>query len=190
MAIISPGNTKLGKIPNISYSPPLTCKGRTCLTDGCYAMKAYRRYPNIRTAWDINTQEWIYNPDYHRKVINDYLCRRKPRAFRWMVGGDVIDLEHSQCIVWLAGQHHNTMFRLNTKRPALFARKTIPFNLFISHSAWPGDKIRRGRFPIAWVQDGSETRMPEDAFICPSDCSVCNFCFEGHKEQDLIYHKH
>ena len=56
---ISDKNSKLGRIPNISLTPGITCSPeacKTCLKGGCYALKAYRQYKRTRTAWDENTE--------------------------------------------------------------------------------------------------------------------------------------
>jgi len=51
MVKISNGNTKLGRIPNISLPPIKACgKDVPCKSD-CYALKAYRQYPATRKAW-------------------------------------------------------------------------------------------------------------------------------------------
>lgn len=51
---IQRGNSKMGNVMHINLPPPMTCKGRPCLTDGCYAMKFYRLRKEVKKSWDGN----------------------------------------------------------------------------------------------------------------------------------------
>ena len=51
---ISRGNSKLGKVPNISLPPVKSCGNcKQCAPD-CYALKSYKQYKNVRASWDYN----------------------------------------------------------------------------------------------------------------------------------------
>jgi len=90
---ISNGNIKLGNIPNINLPPILTCYNSVpCASEGCYALKAYKQYPNVRSAWHNNLEEFKNDSD---KFFNDtikILKRKKTlKRFRWHSSGDIVD---------------------------------------------------------------------------------------------------
>lgn len=41
---VSEGNSKLGKVPNLSMTPGESCGYPVCYSDGCYALRPYRMY--------------------------------------------------------------------------------------------------------------------------------------------------
>ena len=91
---ISSGNTKLRNIPNINLPPMVTCSSDApCLGDGgCYAVKAYRQYPNARNAWNNNLNVYLMNPDFYFENMWDQLRKIKILSrFRWHSSGDIID---------------------------------------------------------------------------------------------------
>ena len=62
----------------------------------------------------------------------------------------------------------------------------------ILFSAWPGMAFLNPQgHRVAWMQDGTETRVPADAIACPGNCESCGMCYElerlGH---DVVFHKH
>ena len=91
---ISKGNIKLGSIPNVNLPPIVTCEsGVPCAQkNGCYALKAYRQYPNVRNAWNNNLNVYSMNPDFYFESICKQLGKMKnlPR-FRWHSSGDMVD---------------------------------------------------------------------------------------------------
>ena len=65
-------------------------------------------------------------------------------------------------------------------------------NLGAIFSAWPRMKIDNPHdHRIAWMQDGTEDRVPEDAVECPGNCETCGICFRLRKlHRDVVFHKH
>ena len=88
MAILSPGNIKLGKMPNVSLPPVVTCNGcdEYC-GKKCYSMKAYSMYPSVRNMWDKNLESAKTNMDqYFSQILAELQAKRKPvKFFRWPV---------------------------------------------------------------------------------------------------------
>lgn len=198
MAIISKGNSKMGKIPNISLPPIVTCNGceDTC-ADKCYANKFYRMYPSVKKAWDKNLEEYLTNPVKYFASISKQLARLQPKFFRWHVGGDIPNQLYFIGINNVANMYPATKFLLFTKQYATInayveLRDMLPKNLQIVFSAWPGMQIDNPfNFKIAWMQDGTEDRVPESAFECAGSCTECSACFSLNKiDRDVVFHIH
>lgn len=70
--------------------------------------------------------------------------------------------------------------------------RALPSNLAVIFSAWPGMRIDNPhRHCIAWMQDGTEDRVPKDAVECPGNCENCGICFRLPKlRRDVVFHKH
>jgi len=191
---ISRGNTKLGKhTANISLPPVATCpKGAPCANDCCYALKAWKQYPNVRHAWGSNLAEYVMNANGYFASITNWIWHHKPVYFRWHVAGDIPNQEYLDYMKALGRLHKTTSFLCFTKRYEL-AYAGLPPNLSILASAWPGHGIvhvpnGHGFLPIAWCQDGTETRIPHDAYECPGNCERCRVCW--HTTRDVWFHKH
>jgi hypothetical protein len=62
-------------------------------------------------------------------------------------------------------------------------------------SMWPGwgnaDAVKAQGLSIAWMQDGTETRIPSDAMKCPGRCDTCGACWGLAKRGiDVVFKKH
>jgi hypothetical protein len=58
-------------------------------------------------------------------------------------------------------------------------REAVPANLVIVFSAWPGMRFLNPHgHRVAWMQGGTETRVPEDAIGCPGNCETGGLCYE------------
>lgn len=198
MAIISKGNNKMGKIPNISLPPIVTCNGceGTC-AGKCYAMKFYRMYPSVKKAWDSNLAEWQEDSTAYFSSITSQLSKLRPKFFRWHVGGDIPSHSYFRGIIVVANTMPTTKFLVFTKQYnfvnwAVDNGVLLPSNLQIVFSAWPGMEVTNPfHFKVAWMQDGHETRVPESAFECAGSCTECSACFSLDKiDRDVVFHIH
>ena len=91
---ISHGNMKIGKIFNINLPPGISCyKGVPCnCNSGCYALKAYKMYPNVKKAWDENFEIYQDNPKYYfDNIIIQLKSKKYFDRFRWHSSGDIVD---------------------------------------------------------------------------------------------------
>ena len=187
---ISRGNTKIGKTANVSLPPIVTCVPGVPCTKKCYALKAYRMYPDVRAAWDGNLRILRRARGRFFAEIGSYLGRKAPQYFRWHVAGEIVDQDYYERMKKLARLFPDTKFRVFTKRFSLDFRGR-PRNLSVGLSMWPGMKLPRKALPKAWMQDGTETRIPRDAIECPKDCSSCRVCWELHElKRDVWFHEH
>ena len=195
-AKISDKNSKLGKIMNVSLPPVTTCRpGAPCAKD-CYAMKAWHMYPSVRKAWSHNLDCVKVNWGKFFDSIIEQINGKKntPRFFRWHVSGDILDKEYFAGMIDVARRCPDTIFLAFTKRYNIVNDMTdhIPENLTIIFSAWPGLEMEnQNHFPVAWFDDGTDNRIPEDCIECPGLCDSCGMCFQlGRIGKDVRFKKH
>jgi hypothetical protein len=197
---IQKGNTKLGSVSNVSLPPVKTClNGAPCAEAGeCYALKAWRQYPNVRACWSHNLECYRTDSELYFDTVAEYCRRRSVRLFRWHSAGDCPDAAYLDGVIRVASECAETRFLLFTKRYAflygrLDAIADVP-NLSVVLSAWPGLEITSeltDRFPVAWMQDGSEDRVPEDAIECHGGCDACGMCWSlSEIGRDVVFAKH
>lgn len=191
---ISDGNSKLGKIPNVSLLPVRDCAPNIPCWADCYALKAVRCYATTRNAWTRNSRNARKNPGEYFAALRSYLSRKAPRFFRWHVAGDILSQKYYAEMVATAREFPNTIFLAFTKRHDL-DYSDRPSNLTIIASMWPAwgdvDAVRAAGLPIAWMQNGRETRIPERALECPGKCDACGMCWQLPKlGLDVVFSKH
>ena len=191
MIKISPKNSKLGKIPNISLIPIKDCGNCTECMNDCYAMKAWKQYPSVRTAWKTNSDAFRNNRKQAFDDLHAYISKRSPRFFRIHVAGDFLDQNHLDNYALLAGEFPDTKFLAFTKMYDLDYSE-LPDNLQVIISAWPNLPLHNPHsLPVAWVQDGTETRIPSDAIECPGVCDDCGMCWSLSKlDRDVMFYTH
>lgn len=190
--IVSEKNTKMGRVPNISMTAIVSCRNCKACKHDCYALKAYRQYPDTRHAWDSNIASYRRNPEKYFTDIIEYLSRkRKLPFFRWHVAGDILGQKYLRGMYRVAEAFPNTLFLAFTKMYNLdYSAK--PKNLSIVFSSWVGVDVPRVKnIPVAWYQDGTETRVPENAIRCPGNCETCGMCFDLPSiGRDVVFEKH
>lgn len=187
--VISDGNSKIGKIPNVSLPPVLSCaKDVPCAKEGCYSMKSWKAWPSVKAARLHNWEVWLTNPEKYFKDISDYLTKYNTPYFRFHVDGDIPDTTYFQRMTRLADEHPNTRFLAFTKRYTLPIEQR-PCNLSIIPSAWPGFKIPEFK-RTAWMEDGRENRYGA-RFDCKGHCDKCYACWHIYEiGKDVVFTKH
>jgi hypothetical protein len=192
---ISTGNTKLGKVANISLLPGATCSPDVPCKQVCYARKFLRGYrPALNTAWRDNTSYAKQASDEYFNEIHTWIDKHKPKYFRWHVAGDIPSQNYLEDMIVTAMMFENVRFLCFTKRHELdFSR--VPKNLKVIFSMWPkwdldpqAIRSKPGISAIAWMQDGSETRYPLDALHCKGTCQQCFSCW--HASKDVVFKRH
>lgn len=186
---ISKGNSKIGKVPNVSLLPCKDCGNVPCKSQ-CYAAKALNYSPDARRAWSHNSRQARNNPTAYFNALADYLAKHNPAWFRWHVAGDILGQDYLNRMIKIARQFPGTRFLAFTKMHNL-DYSDLPANLVIVASMWPTwgnpDAVRSSGLPIAWMQDGTETRIPVDAIECPGSCENCMMCWNLPKLQKEVY---
>lgn len=184
------GNSKTGAIPAISLSPCLSCLPDVPCRRDCYAQKAYRRYPLVRGAWVDNAVLARTKPLLYFRAIHTFLQQRHPAYFRWHVAGDIPSQLYLDCMKGVARDFPDTSFLCFTKHHSLDFRH-LPSNLHVVFSMWPGWGNTRKRMPRAWMQDGTETRIPSGAIKCQGNCESCTRCwYLSTTNCNVVFTKH
>lgn len=155
---ISVGNIKLGRIHNINLPPPIVCKGKPCLKNGCYAMKAYRLHPSVRQSWNNNFYSFKKSPSkYFSDIIRLIKGKRIPVThFRWHSAGEIPNQTYLNGMFRVAEAFPSIKFLVFTKRYFLNF-EGCPSNLQVLFSTWPKMKLPsfiREKSCIAWMDDG------------------------------------
>lgn len=202
IAVSMKGNIKLGKaVINISLPPVLSCQnGIPCYKD-CYALKAYRQYPNTRKAWNRNLKLYLTNADEYFTQINSRLERvgKESYRFRWHVGGDILDIRYLTGMIGIAVNNPKGQFLAYTKNYGLFAdieKSELPSNFALYASVWPNyafpEFIRKGGHKIAWLDnDQIENRViKEKVFLCSASCQECYHCWDNTNDNDVMFKAH
>lgn len=192
MLRISPRNSKV-PFPNISHTPIKGCGNCGECAGDCYAMRPYRQYPNTKAAWDSNLELWEADPDRYIADLMAFLGKTRKRMFRFFVAGDVPDQRYiDQVMSAAACKYPHIRFLVFTKMHHLDYSER-PDNLQVVFSQWPGMPMptRTDGIQLAWMQDGTEKRIPKDALWCPGNCGNCGMCWELNKlGKDVWFDKH
>lgn len=203
---ISLKNSKLGKILSFSTAPIVGCGAncRVCM-DKCYAVKSYRQYPNVKTAWNDNfdavkNEKWI---EIHRAVTHECM-RHTDMPFRWFVSGDIYCMGMLKTMVWCANTCPDTVFYCYTKCYNIVNRwldfgNILPDNLKIIFSRWDGlEMVNPYGLPESDViLKGSNKTMVNNSFVCPNQknkkitCDVCPCpCYLMEKGETVYFMEH
>ena len=196
---ISTSNKKLGPIPSVSLPPVVTCAPDLPCREDCYAvrmMAAGFRGGGVPKAWTRNLRILENHRGDFFDQVQRWLKRNLPAYFRFHIGGDLVDLDYFERLLHVVAVTAPTQHLLFTKRFDLLQAYAgpIPPRLNIVLSGWPGLDIPeelRQRFPVAWMQDGTEERIPADYVKCPGACWSCQLCWAlTDAGRDILFHKH
>jgi hypothetical protein len=188
------GNNKLGKVPNLSLLPGVTCaKDAPCNCKGCYAKKFL--YPSVKKAWGFNTRLAAKPADFFANLRKQFEGR-EVKWFRFMVSGDIPSYSFFCHLMRFVADFPNTKFLLFTKRYSWVNRwlnhhiKTK--NIAVILSAWPGYELKNPHgLPVAWMRDGTDNRIPSNAIECPGGCEDCGMCWNlPNLGRDVVFDKH
>ena len=210
MAIhISRDVEKLQGVPNYSLLPITTCdrgpgctrprpgaKGRPApKCPQCYGVKAVATYPETRKAWTENT-EAADNPQRFFGRLSGWFDFQDvtPEWFRIHVVGDCPSRSYVRETVKFCRQHLETRFLMFTKRYSWFnAYHTLPANLVVVYSAWPGWPMKNPHNrPVAWLRDSRQPddRIPACAAPCPGKCEGCMVCWTLQRGRSVVFTAH
>lgn len=174
---ISSGNEKIGNIPNVSLPPIISCAPNVPCSRHCYAIRAFKQYPDVRKAWEANLWWATMKPDHYFQEIDHFLTNKNPRWFRWHVSGDILNQDYLDEMVLLAHRHPLTNFLAFTKRHDLkYDKHPIAQNLIIRFSYWPMWGVCTGNELVAYLKDDEEKRF-QNGFRCKGSCKNCKACW-------------
>lgn len=202
--VISEHNSKMGDIPSVSLPPVKACGNSLLCRKKCYAKRPYKMYPNTRRSWDQNLRLFALDGAYYFTSINDYLVNksspiRKPKVpftmFRWHVSGDIINQPYMEGIALTADMFPKINFLCFTKMYHVVDNHirgydALSSNLQVVLSAWPGlELFNPWDLPVAWVDDGTEDRIPDSAVMCAGNCDTCGSCWDLSNRGHDVYFK-
>ena len=204
---ISTTNSKLGCIPSFNLLPGITCSPescRHCLREGCYAVKnLFRCGYNVDknstfSAWAENTRLAFDDLPRLEKELTQYLegVKNTIKLFRIHSSGDFFSIDYAMMWLRIARHFPGIRFLAFTKQWGVV--REIPFyelpNFSLVLSGWTGIAIPddlREKYACAWCDDGQETRIPDDAMLCPGGCESCGMCWylkELNRDTKFIKH--
>lgn len=192
---ISQGNSKLGRMPNLSLPPIVTCRDNAPCIKDCYAKRFYLMWPNVRNAWDSNLEFYKENPDGFFRELCIYFATEKPKRFRLFVGGDFPDFEFYERFLDIADTYRDISILCFTKRYEFVdAMEVPPSNMKVILSIWPGLEIPELAYylPTAWLS--TDDRLPKflgsDPYVvCPGRCDDCHHkCWTA--QLPIVFQKH
>lgn len=197
---IQRGNSKMGNVMHINLPPPMTCKGRPCLTDGCYAMKFYKIRKEVKKSWDSNWAVLQERRDLYFDAIAQAVDKVKPKMFRWHSAGDIPNFNYIMNMEDVARRNPDTRFMCFTKNYDLMSmlrahKGLVSGNSRYIVSAWPGMELEewvKGLYPVAWMHDekNPDPNIPEDALPCSGGCETCGVCWALKPGQSVVFDKH
>ena len=188
------GNSKLGgHIGTVSLTPIKSCGNCEHCKSDCYALNFMKRNKDTVPRYAINLDHARRDVvDYFDCIIGQIERMRKPLTFfRWHIAGDIISQEYVDGMYRTARRFPDIKFLCFTKMFGFdYSRK--PKNLSIVFSAWPKMNITRKRgIRIAWMDDGTDARIPKNALECFGNCEACGLCWHlSELKKDVVFHKH
>lgn len=194
---ISNFNKKMGEIRSISLPPVVSCPNCALCSKGCYAVNVYRRRPTVRKAWDRNWRIYNDTPAKYFLDVKEFMVNRQAsmKLFRWHVSGDIPSARYMEGMDLVASAFPTIEYLAFTKSYFIvdwyMNAYNKPDNLHLVLSGWPGLEMHNPhRLPVAWMQDGTEDRVPDDAIQCNSKCDSCGMCWQLEKlGKDVVLDK-
>jgi len=198
--VVSEGNLKIGKTPNVSLLPGATCAADVPCKSKCYCSRAMRCYPSAFKKWAANTRLWQTDPQEFERQILVYLEKKRPEYFRWAVAGDMPDINYLRMMLRVARRFPDTKFLAFTKQYNLLIEEQgdrvawVPPNLTIIVSGWPGYRTKafdrlEDIYPTSWVTFKGET-SPLYTFPCPGKCEGCRKCWGLKAAEQVEFKEH
>jgi hypothetical protein len=211
---ITRGNTKLGKVYNISLPPGTSCpKDAPCLGT-CYAMKAWRQYPASRKAWQGNYDAWKEDSLKYFGEVARLCSSKQAERFRWHVAGDIPNLAYYKGMVMVAECNPTTQFLAFTKNVSV-ANEPRPENLRIIISMWPKlfggdstdkditlqnlknhcgiawmDPIDHSTSEDLWYTDKITNEVVKESVECSGNCDECFLCWYLDSGSSVVFKQH
>ena len=130
MSLLTNGNLKLSRdVGCWSISPALSCGGK-CL--GCYAVRAYNRYPKVRKKWDANYYESLNTEAFISRVVKE-IEDKEFKIVRIHVAGDFYSEKYADAWATIAIRIPEVKFYGYTKySKALFLNRFRNINIINS----------------------------------------------------------
>jgi len=189
---ISKGNTKTGRIPAFSLPPIKSCPNNKFCAKQCYAVKSYRMYPSVKTAWNNN-----FEIAQRGSLVDEFMQwyeskRKKPKYFRIHVSGDFYNEDYFMKWIDIAKRCPDTKFLAFTKVHKL---ASIPrsgnFELVCSMFKGMDDSGIPHDAAIAYAGKEEDYNNMREFIECPGNCETCGVCWSLSKKNISVrFHIH
>lgn len=193
----SQGNTKIGRVLNVSTASGVCCGNCSQCLKYCYDIKAALRFPEVFTARAENTAIAIGDRERFFAEISEKMDRRRRNLyFRWHQGGEILDADYFErmvqnaaehpayeCIWTYTKMHHIVNDYVRTHGGSIAA--AIPANMVVMFSEWDGiPLVNPYGFPVFSVRlaAGNKNHGPEyfrQLWKCPGNCDICKKAGRG-----------
>lgn len=209
---ISKGNTKLGKVHNISLPPCHSCAPGVPCAEKCYARKAWVQFLETRAAWLRNWKAWTSDAMGYMETIAQHCADKRVERFRWHVAGDIPSLSYYDGMKIVAQCNPETQFLAFTKNYDAIMAPNRPSNLRLVFSMWPGlrvkgltqDEMLRNvstAASVAWMVPAVEStddwyneQLKSDvnahSLACSGHCDKCFMCWYMESGSFVAFHEH
>jgi hypothetical protein len=115
LKLLSKGNAKLDKsVLGWSITPVKSCLNCSECKKDCYALGPYRRYPNVKTAWDRNF-DLAKSGEFLNHIVDQLSKVKKPVVVRIHVAGDFFSQRYINAWSAIANQFSHIKFYTYTK---------------------------------------------------------------------------
>lgn len=193
------GNMKTNTVRSVSLMPILNCGNCEKCANLCYDIRNDCCYKGCRTARARNAAILEADPERYFKEIETFVATE--RAFRYHIGGDIVDMNYLENIVGIAERTPHCEFLIFTKmfklvNDYLREHKVFPKNFHLIFSNWVGqEQDNPFNLPTSnpLFQDGSTTAH-DGAQWCSGDCTECfrtgEGCWTLSKSEEIIFPVH
>ena len=183
---VSPGNTKLGKMPNFSISAGSTCPGKSEFCQGCYAQKGFFQMPRLKSSYAQNLEATQGDTFVDAMIGHIQQATRKVKVFRIHVSGDFYSATYIRKWIQIVKALPEVRFyaytrswRVKTIKPALEELRALPnMQLFASMDITIIEPAPEG-WRVATIEPDPRYRgmkCLEQVGKMP-DCQACGYCF-------------
>lgn len=182
--ILKNGNKKLKNMLVYSHAPIKGCLDCSSCASTCYAVKSYKQYPNVKSAWDRNLKLVKNNLDVFKVQITKELVKTRKKTVRIHSSGDFISQAYIEAWAEIAEGFPEISFYTYTKSMGRFDFTSLKnlSNVNIIDSFLPNGLKNYGSLEYCL-----EAEKKYDSFICPAtlDKNVkcgegCNYCVQNN----------
>lgn len=197
---ISNGNKKVGDVPSVSLLPVIDCGNCSKCKRSCYDLRHDIIMKECLATRAVNSLICKHERERYFSEIDDYLTRHLRPAFRFHVGGDIVDESYFRSMVELAVKHRKVDFLVFTKMFYIVngwidEHGELPSNLHVIFSGWIGLKMDNPHnLPTTHPIINGVTSAPEGARYCTGNCTECykeeRMCWVIGKGDSILFAAH
>lgn len=176
---IAKGNRKVGRVRNVSLMSRICCGNCKTYEHYCYDIKAALQYKTVMTARAENTAlAYRDRKEYFNQIVESLTPKCKIKAFRFHVGGEILDEEYLRGMCYVALMRPDWKFWTYTKMYDIVNRfirncGSLPENLVILYSKDQNSYVDNPfGMPEAYTVIKGDLE-PSDKVKCPGNCETC-----------------